>query len=127
MVRDAETHAEEDKKRRAVVDARVEAERQVHSAEKALADYGSKVSQADRSAIETAIADVRTAIESDDAENITAKTAALAQAAMKLGEAMYQQSAGGDTGPASGTGAKDDDVVDADFEEVDDDERKRSA
>jgi molecular chaperone DnaK len=127
MVRDAETHAEDDKRRRAVVDARVEAERQIHSAEKALADYGSKVSQADRSAIETAITEVRSAIETEDAENITAKSAALAQAAMKLGEAMYQQSAGGDTGPASGATAKDDDVVDADFEEVDDDDRKRSA
>src|SRR5688572_13175867 len=80
MVRDAEAHAEEDKRRRAMVDARVEAERQVHSAEKALQDYGAKVSEADRSAIEAAIAEVKTALKGDDAAAITSKTNALAQA-----------------------------------------------
>jgi molecular chaperone DnaK len=126
MVRDAEAHADEDKKRRALVDARVEAERQVHSAEKALADNGAKVSQADRSAIEAAIAAVRTAIEGENPEDIQQKTMALQQASMKLGEAMYQQQPGPDGGPGAGTGGNED-VVDADFEEVDEDERKRSA
>jgi molecular chaperone DnaK len=126
MVRDAETHAEDDKRRRAMVDARVEAERQVHSAEKALQDFGSKVSDADRSAIEAAIAEVRTALEGEDSEAIAKASAALAQVSMKLGEAMYQQQggAGGDDGPQA-PGAED--VVDAEFEEVDEDDRKRSA
>ncbi len=123
MVKDAESHASEDKKRRAVVEAKNQGEALVHSTEKSLADYGSKISAADRSAIETAIADVKTALGGDDAEAIQQKVGALAQVSMKLGEAMYaaSQTEGGEGAEAT---AKEDDVVDADFEEVDDDKKK---
>ncbi|HWJ72670.1 MAG TPA: molecular chaperone DnaK [Kaistia sp.] len=123
MVKDAEAHAAEDKKRRAVVEAKNQGEALVHSTEKSLADYGSKISAADKSAIETAIADVKTALEGDDAEAIQQKVGALAQVSMKLGEAMYaaSQSEGGEGTDAT---AEKDDVVDADFEEVDDDKKK---
>jgi molecular chaperone DnaK len=122
MVHDAETHAEEDKKRRALVDARVEAERQIHAAEKSVAEFGDKVSEADKSAIEAATADVKKALEGEDAAAIQAKTTALVQASMKLGEAMYKAAGEAEAGEA---GAED--VVDADFEEVDDDDQKKSA
>jgi molecular chaperone DnaK len=124
MVKDAEAHAEEDKKRRALVEAKNHGEALIHSTEKSLKDYGDKVSEADKSAIETAVASLKSALEGEDVEAITAKTNELAQAAMKLGEAMYQASqAGGDGDP----GAKGDDAVDVDFEEVDDDDQKKSA
>jgi len=129
MVKDAEEHAAEDKERKALVEAKNHGEALVHSTEKSLKDYGDKVSAADKSAIETAIADLKSALEGEDAEAIKEKTNALAQSAMKLGEAMYQASqagAGGDGGDASGGSDKNEDVVDADFEEVDDD-RKKSA
>ncbi len=124
MVKDAEAHAAEDKKRRAAVEAKNQGEALIHSTEKSLADYGSKISTADRSAIETAVADLKAALEGDDAEDMQKKTAALAQVSMKLGEAMYaaSQAEGGEG--AEATGAKNDDVVDADFEEVDDDKKK---
>ncbi len=124
MVKDAEAHAAEDKKRRAAVEAKNQGEALIHSTEKSLADYGSKISAADRSAIETAVADLKAALEGDDAEDMQKKTAALAQVSMKLGEAMYaaSQAEGGEG--AEATGAKNDDVVDADFEEVDDDKKK---
>ena len=123
MVKDAESHASEDKKRRAVVEAKNQGEALVHSTEKSLADYGSKISAADRSAIETAIADVKAALEGDDAEAIQQKVGVLAQVSMKLGEAMYAaaQNEGGEAADAT---AAEDDVVDADFEEVDDDKKK---
>ncbi|SHF61946.1 molecular chaperone DnaK [Kaistia soli DSM 19436] len=123
MVKDAEAHAAEDKKRRAVVEAKNQGEALVHSTEKSLADYGSKISAADRSAIETAIADVKTALEGDDAEAIQQKVGALAQVSMKLGEAMYAASQSED-GEGTDATAEKDDVVDADFEEVDDDKKK---
>ncbi len=121
MVKDAEAHAEEDKKRRAVVEAKNHAEALVHSTEKALAEHGDKVGAAEKGAIETALAELKTAIEGDDAEAIAAKTNALAQASLKLGEAMYasQQGGEGDAGAAPK-----DDVVDAEFTEVDDDKKK---
>ena len=93
MVKDAEAHAEEDKKRKAQVEAKNHAEALVHSTEKTLAEHGSKVGDAERRAIENAMADLKEALKGDDAEAITAKTNALAQASMKLGEAMYKQSA----------------------------------
>ena len=130
MVKDAEAHASEDKERRALVEAKNQAEALVHSTEKSLKDYGDKVSAEDKAAIETAVADLKSAIEGTDAEAIKEKTQALAQASMKLGEAMYAASqSGGDDGAApggdSGDGAaKNEDVVDADFEEVDDDKKK---
>ena len=106
MVKDAEAHAEEDKKRKAQVEAKNHAEALVHSTEKTLAEHGSKVGDADRRAIENAIADLKEALKGDDADAITAKTNALAQASMKLGEAMYKQSrraaGGGDAGAGRG-------------------------
>jgi molecular chaperone DnaK len=128
MVKDAEAHAEEDKKRRALVEARNHGEALVHSTERTLAEHGAKVSAADKSVVEAAVADLKTALAGEDVEDIQAKTNALAQASMKIGEAMYQssQDGGGDDAGPSGGEAKDD-VVDADFEEVRDDDRKKSA
>ncbi|GIK79999.1 MAG: molecular chaperone DnaK [Pseudorhodoplanes sp.] len=125
MVKDAESHAEEDKKRKAEVEAKNHAEALVHSTEKALSEHGSKVGEADRKAIENALADLKEALKGDDATAIQAKTNTLAQASMKLGEAMYKQSQeGGGSGPGDAGGKKDDDVVDAEFTEVDDDKKK---
>jgi molecular chaperone DnaK len=121
MVKDAESHAAEDKKRKELVEARNQADALIHSTEKALADYGDKVGEAEKSAIEAATADLKAAKESDDVAAIQAKTQALAQASMKLGEAMYQAQAGGAGEP--GETASDDGVVDAEFEEVSDDKK----
>src|SRR5450432_3750634 len=90
MVKDAEAHAEEDKKRKAAVEAKNHAEALVHSTEKALAEHGAKVGDTERSAIENAIADLKEALKGDDATAIAAKSNTLAQASMKLGEAMYK-------------------------------------
>ncbi|WP_026608122.1 molecular chaperone DnaK [Methylocapsa acidiphila] len=126
MVKEAESHAAEDKKRRELVDAKNHAEAMIHTAEKSLADYGSKVSDADKSAIESAVAALRTALEGDDAEAITAKTNDLAQASMKLGESLYKaQGEGGGEGAAHAEPK--DDVIDADFKEVGPDDKKKSA
>jgi molecular chaperone DnaK len=135
MVKDAEANAEEDKKRRQLVEARNQGEALVHSTEKAMAEHGTKVGEPEKSAIETALADLKSALTGEDVEQIQAKSQTLAQASMKLGEAMYQaaqsEGQGGDdagTGTGSGSGqASGEDVVDADFEEIQDDERKRSA
>jgi molecular chaperone DnaK len=126
MVKDAEAHSAEDKERRALVEAKNQGEALVHSAEKSLKDYGDKVSAADKSAIETAIADLKSALEGDNGDVIKEKTNALAQASMKLGEAMYAASQAGAAPGADAPGgeAKNEDVVDADFEEVDDDKKK---
>ena len=90
MVKDAEAHAAEDKKRRELVDAKNSGEAMAHDAEKALKDYGDKVAQSDRSAIESAVASLRTALQGEDVEGIKARTNDLMQAQMKLGEAMYK-------------------------------------
>jgi molecular chaperone DnaK len=140
MVKDAEAHAEEDKKRKAEVEAKNHAEALLHATEKAVAEHGSKVGEAERRAIETAMADLKEALKSDDAAAITTKTNALAQASMKLGEAMYKQAqegtAGPDGGPGpggaapgpdAGAGAKKEDVVDAEFTEVDDDKKNKKS
>src|SRR5215831_5228706 len=121
MVKDAEAHAEDDKKRKAEVEAKNQAEALIHTTERGLAEHGSKVGEPERRAIENAMADLKEAIKGDDAEAIRAKTNTLAQASMKLGEAMYAQAqqgagpgpgdAGGAPGGASGGGAKED-VVD---------------
>jgi molecular chaperone DnaK len=124
MVKDAEANAAEDKKRREAVDAKNHADSLVHSTEKALAEHGSKIAETERRAIEDAVSDLKEALKGDDAEAIKAKTNTLAQASMKLGEAMYKQQAEAD---AAKDAAKDD-VVDAEFTEVDDDKNtKKSA
>ena len=125
MVKDAEAHAAEDKKRREAVDAKNHGESLIHDAEKSLKDYGDKVSAADKSAIEAAVAALRTSLQGDDVEAIKARTNDLMQAQMKLGEAMYkaQQAAGPDAAAHGGEEPKDD-VIDAEFREVDDDKKK---
>ena len=127
MVKDAELHATEDKARREAVEAKNQGEALVHATEKSLAEFGDKVDAATKSSIESALSDLKEALKGDDAENIKAKTNALAQSSMKLGEAMYaaksaENNAGGDAN------AKKDDVVDAEFTEVKDDKNdKKSA
>jgi len=123
MVKDAEEHAAEDKKRKDAVEAKNQADSLIHSTEKAMSEHGDKVDAADKTAIEAALAALKTAMEGDDAETIKEKTNTLAQSSMKLGEAMYKaQQAEGAAADAASDGAapKDDNVVDADFEEVDD-------
>jgi len=130
MVKDAESHAEEDKKRRELIDAKNQAEALIHSTEKSLADLGDKVSADDKTAVENAVSELRTALEGEDKDAITAKTEALAQVSMKLGEALYKQSAeegeaGGAAGDTERPSEEGEGVVDADFEEVDDDDEKK--
>ncbi|TPK90207.1 molecular chaperone DnaK [Mesorhizobium sp. B2-4-12] len=129
MVKDAEANAETDKKRRAVVEARNQAEALVHSSEKSLKEYGDKVSEAERTAIADAIAALKTAAEGDDPADIEAKSQTLAEASMKLGQAMYEASQKeAAEADAKADASKDSDVVDADFEEIDeDDDKKKSA
>jgi len=124
MVKEAEANAESDKARRESVEARNQAESLIHSTEKSLKDYGDKVSAEDRTAIETAITDLRGVLDGEDAEAIKEKANALAEASMKLGEAMYKQSqAEAEAKAEGGAQPADDDVVDADFEEVKDDKK----
>ncbi|WP_064681575.1 molecular chaperone DnaK [Rhizobium bangladeshense] len=129
MVKDAESHAAEDKKRREAVEAKNQAESLIHSTEKSLKDYGDKVSETDRTAISDAIAALKTASEASepDADDIKAKTQTLMEVSMKLGQAIYeaQQAEGGAAADASAEGG--DNVVDADYEEIKDDDRKKSA
>jgi molecular chaperone DnaK len=130
MVKEAESHAEEDKKRRDLVEARNQGEALIHSTERMLKDFGDKVAAGDKAAVEAAAADLKTAIQGEDKDAIKQKVDALAQASMKLGEAMYQASQGAQAagGPSDSTGAgPDDKVVDVDFEEVKDDDSKKSA
>ena len=127
MVKDAQAHAEEDKKRRELVDAKNHADALVHSAEKDLKEHGDKVAAADKEAIERDIAALKEALEKEDASEIKAKTQALTQSSMKLGEAMYKAeqekaAAGGAEGETAS--AEDGKVVDATYEEVD--EKKAS-
>jgi molecular chaperone DnaK len=127
MVKDAEANAETDKKRRALVEAKNQAESLIHSSEKSLKDYGDKVSETDRSAIADAITALKTATEGDDVEAINQKAQTLAEVSMKLGQAMYETSQKQAEADAKADAAKDSDVVDADFEEIDEDGKKKSA
>jgi molecular chaperone DnaK len=138
MVKDAESHAAEDKKRRALIEARNQAEALIHSAEKQLKENEAKIAAADKSAVEAAVGELKTVKDGEDTQAIEEKTNALTQAMMKIGEALYragqaQGEAGGDAGASggsaeapgeqpAGSGGGDEKVVDADFEEVD--ERK---
>jgi molecular chaperone DnaK len=141
MVRDAEAHAEEDKRFRELVDVRNKADGLVHSVEKTLKDLGDKVDGAERGRIESAMADVRTALKGDDKAVLEKKTEALSQAAQAIAQKAYADAgaAGGAPGAAgagpeatasAGAGASSkggkDDVVDAEFEEVKDKDRKAS-
>ena len=131
MVKDAEKNAAEDKKRRELVETRNGAEAMIHSAEKALADYGDKVQAAEKDAITAAVTALRSALEGDDAETIKTRSNELTQASMKLGEAMYKAQqeeaahadAARDAGHGKHAGANDD-VIDAEFKEVDGKDKK---
>ncbi|UDL95875.1 molecular chaperone DnaK [Lichenihabitans sp. PAMC28606] len=129
MVKDAELHAADDKLRRELIDAKNQAEAMIHSTEKSVAEYGDKVSAADKSAVEAAIAALRPALDGEDVEAIKSKTNDLMQASMKLGEAMYKAQSGEGAAPgAADTSANaNEDVIDADFKEVGDDDKKRHA
>ncbi len=127
MVKDAELHAADDKKRRETIDAKNQGEAMIHSTEKSMKDYGDKVSAADRSTVEAAIAALRPVLEGEDVEAIKARTSDLMQASMKLGEAMYKAGAAGGDAPEGETHAAQDDVIDADFKEVGEDDKKRRA
>jgi molecular chaperone DnaK len=136
MVRDAEAHAEEDKRFRELVDARNKADALVHSVEKTLKDLGDKVDGAERGRIESAMSDVRSALKSDDKAAIEKKTEQLSQAASSLAQKAYANADGGagapgagpsaEAGASAGSAGKKDDVVDAEFEEVKDKDRKAS-
>jgi len=137
MVKDAESHAEEDKKRRELVEARNQADTLIHATEKNLTELGDKVAAEEKTAIETAIAELREVMDGEDLEAIQSKTEVLMQASMKLGEAAYkaQQEAGDGDGDVGGDTTNEDpqpaesgdDVVDADFEEVDEEDKKSSS
>jgi molecular chaperone DnaK len=122
MVKDAEANAETDKKRRETVEARNQAESLIHSSEKSLSDYGDKVTEADRTAISDAIAALKAEVEKDEPElaDLQAKTQTLMETSMKLGQAMYESQQASEGASEAG----DDNVVDADYEEVDDDKKK---
>jgi molecular chaperone DnaK len=123
MVKDAELHAAEDKTRRELVDVKNHGEAMIHTAEKSITEYGDKVSQADKSAVESAVAALKTALEGEDAEAIKARTEDLVQASMKLGEAMYKAQSEAPAAGAGSEGGAQDDVIDADFKEVGDDKK----
>ena len=130
MVKDAESHAEEDKKNKEMVEAKNHAEALIHSTEKSLSEHGDKISEADQSAVTAAVDDLKSALEGDNVEEIQNKTNTLSQAAMKLGEAMYQaqsEAAESDGEGGEDSGSPEEDIVDADFEEVQDDEDDKKA
>jgi molecular chaperone DnaK len=136
MVKDAEAHAEEDKKTRELVDTRNQADAMLHASEKSLKDFGDKVEAGERAEVESAMSDLREALKGDDKARIETKSEALANASAKIAQRIYQaeqasgQQAGGEggaqaePGPESGGNGKDESVVDAEFEEVNEDEKK---
>jgi molecular chaperone DnaK len=132
MVREAQAHAADDKRRREMVELKNQGEALVHTTEKTLRDLGDKVSPTDKTAVESALAELKGALDGEDKAVITAKTEQLAQVSMKIGEALYQQNAGAAgaadaAGPGGAAGGSGDGVVDAEFEEVRDDGKKKSA
>jgi len=135
MVKDAEEHAEEDKQRRALVDARNQAEALVHQTEKSLSELGEKVDPDDKASAEAALEKVKEVVKAEDVEAIQQATQELAQASMKLGEALYKAQEAGQEENADEPAAEEpdansaggEDVVDADFEEVDDDQKDKGA
>ena len=139
MVQDAEVHAEDDQKRREEAETKNQADALIHATEKSLADLADKVPEEEKTAIEAAVAELKTALEGEDLDDIKAKSETLMQASMKLGEMAYQaqqddegDGAGGgdgtgDDGPAAAEAEGADDVLDADFEEVNDDDKKSTS
>ena len=130
MVKDAEANKEADKKKRESVDVRNQADTLIHSTDKNLKEHGSKVSEADKKAIEDASSQLKEALKSENTDDIKKKTEVLVKASMKLGEAIYKSQKSAKPGDASKDakeGKKDDNVVDADFEEVKDDNKEKSA
>jgi molecular chaperone DnaK len=132
MVKEAEANAEADKDRRQKVEAKNQAEAMVHSAEQSLSEHGEKISDEDKAAIESAIADLKSAIEEDaSADDIKAKSEALAAATMKMGQTIYEaqqaEAAEADAKADAAKDSTDEDVVDADFEEIDDDDDKKKS
>jgi molecular chaperone DnaK len=123
MVKDAEAHAVEDKKRKEAVEAKNHAETVLHATEKTVAEHGMRLPDTDRRAIENAMADLREALKGNDAALIAAKASALEQQSTKLGEAVYAQSQHSTGAPPSGN----ENIVDAEFTEIDDEDRKKSA
>ncbi|HTZ78011.1 MAG TPA: molecular chaperone DnaK [Stellaceae bacterium] len=132
MVKDAEAHADEDKKRRELVEAKNNGEALIHAAEKSLSEAGDKIGSAEKQAVESAVAELKTALQGTDPAAIKSKAETLSQATMKIGEALYkaQQSAGAGAAPGGGAeagtqkAAGDEKVVDADFEEVDEQKKR---
>jgi molecular chaperone DnaK len=129
MVQEAEQNAEADKQKRELVEAKNQAESLVHTTETALKDHGEGLEAADKEAIETALQELKDVKDGEDLEAIKSKTEALSQASMKLGEAMYKaqqaEEGGADAAEGADAGSQDDGVVDADFEEVDDDKKDK--
>ncbi|MEM7688146.1 MAG: molecular chaperone DnaK [Pseudomonadota bacterium] len=128
MVQDAEKFAEEDKKRREGAEARNQADSLVHATEKQLEEHGDKIDADTKSAVETALGEAKTALEGDDADEINAKAQALTEAAMKMGQQIYEQEqaagpAAEDAAQGEDTSREDEDVVDAEFSEVDEDKK----
>ena len=121
MVKDAEAHAADDKKRKEAVEAKNAAETLLHTTEKTVAEHGAKLQSSDRNALENAMSDLREALKSDDAGAINAKAAVLQQQSMKLGEAVHAAS---QATPGAGPNASGDNVVDAEFTEIEDDDKK---
>ena len=123
MIKEAEANAEADKKVRELVDAKNQAEAIIHSAEKGIADAGDKITNEEKDPVEAAIKDLKEVLESEDLAAIQEKTASLSQAAMKIGEKLYQQEQENSENSSEGdNGADDADIVDADFEEVKEEE-----
>jgi molecular chaperone DnaK len=126
MVKDAELHASEDQKKREVIEVRNQADGLVYTTDKALKEHGDKVDEETKKAIETALEELKTSMEGEDSDEIKSKTEALATASQKLGEVMYQQAqseAEAGTEGAANDNEQQDDVVDAEFEEVDDEKK----
>ena len=122
MIKDAEANAESDKAVRELAEAKNQAEALTHKAEQDLKEHGDKIGEEEKKAIEDLIPEVRTAAEGDDAEAINAKVAELTAAVMKMGEAIYAN-AGDEDGPAEAASDDDEDIVDAEFEDVEDDDK----
>jgi molecular chaperone DnaK len=123
MVKDAEAHAAEDKRRKELVEAKNHGDALIHQTAKALEEHGDKIAEAEKTAIESASADLKAALEGEDVSAIQAKTQTLMQASMKLGEAMYKAQTGGAEAGGEQPDGADSGVVDAEFEEVSDDKK----